>query len=95
MFPNRDLEVRQVSINNLNGQLRGSSILAQVECKLSRREVITPIFLTLIGKHSKILFDVLILALDFSIALWVIRSSQASFNAEMRVKSAYEAGSEL
>ena len=57
--------------------------------------MISPVVLTLVAEDAKILFDLLILAFDFTIALWVVSHSETSFDAEVFVQSSHETCSKL
>ena len=57
--------------------------------------MIGPVVLTLVAEDAKILFDLLILAFDFTIALWVVSRSETSFNAEVFVQGSHETCSKL
>lgn len=57
--------------------------------------MIASIFLILVSEHLKVLLDILVLALNFAIALGVIGSSQASLNSKTLVEGAHKSSSKL
>ena len=66
-----------------------------VKCKLSGREVINPVVLLMITEHPEVGFDLLVLTFDFTVALWVIGSSQLDSDAKSLKKGSHESGGKL
>ena len=55
----------------------------------------SPVILTLVGEQSKILFNLLILLLYFSIAFQMISSGKTSLDTKSFVEGTHETGREL
>ena len=66
-----------------------------VECELSGREMINPVVLLMITEHSEVGFDLLILAFNVAIALWVVGGSQPDSDAKPLEEGSHESGSKL
>ena len=66
-----------------------------VECELSSREMIHPVVLLVITEHSKVGFDLLVLAFDFAVALWVVGGSQPDSDAKPLKEGLHESGGKL
>ena len=63
---------------------------SRVECELRGGEVICPVVLSLIAEDAKILFDFLVHAFCFTIALWVVSGGKTRFDAEVLVQGSHE-----
>ena len=66
-----------------------------VERELSGREMIDPVVLLMIAEHSKVGFDLLVFAFDFTVALWVIGGGQPDSDAKPLEEGSHEPGSKL
>ena len=66
-----------------------------VECKLSSREMIYPVVLLVIAEHTKVGFDLLVFALDFAVALWVVGGGQPDSDAKPLEEGSHKSGSKL
>ena len=66
-----------------------------VKCELSGREVINPVVLLMITEHPEVGFNLLILAFNFAIALWVVGGSQPDSDAKPLEKGLHKSGGKL
>ena len=66
-----------------------------VECELSSREMVHPVVLLVIAEHTEVGFDLLVFALDFAIALWVVGGGQPDSDAEPLKEGSHESGGKL
>ena len=66
-----------------------------IKCELSSREMIDPVVLLVIAEHSKVGFDLLVFAFDFTVALWVIGGGQPDSDAKPLEEGSHEPGSKL
>ena len=66
-----------------------------IECELSSQEMINPVVLLMITEHTEVGFNLLVLALDFIIALWVIGGGQPDSDAKPLKKGSHESVGKL
>ena len=66
-----------------------------VECELSGREMINPVVLLMITEHSEVGFDLLVLAFDFTVALWIVSGGQPDSDAKPLEEGSHKLGGKL
>ena len=94
-FASHDGEVGPVSVDELEGRVLCAGGKSQVDREFSGGQVISPVVLALVAEDAKILFDFLIYAFCFTIALWVVSSGETCFNAEVLIQGSHETCSKL
>ena len=70
----RLIEVRVVTINEFECGLASPFVALGIECEFSSEEEIGPIILLVIAEDTKVRFDVLVFALNFSVTFRVVGS---------------------
>ena len=90
-----DGDIWLIAIHELERGVEGATVALGVECKLSSREMIDPVVLLMITEHSEVGFDLLVFALDFAVALWVVGGGQPDSNAEPLEEGSHESGGKL
>ena len=66
-----------------------------IECELSGWEMIDPVVLLMVTEHPEVGFDLLVLAFDFTVALWVVGGSQPDLDTKPLEKGSHESGGKL
>ena len=66
-----------------------------VECELCGRKMINPVVLLMITEHTEVRFDLLVLAFDFAVALWVVGGGQPNSDAKPLEEGSHESGGKL
>ena len=89
-FASRDGEVGPVSIDEFEGRVLCAGGKSRVDREFCGGQVVSPVILALITEDAKILFDFLIHAFGFTIALQVVSRSETCFNAEMLIQGSHE-----
>ena len=91
----RLMKVRLIAVDEFERGFAGAFVALGVECEFSSREVVCPVILLVVAEDAEVDFDVLILALNFAVALGVIGGGESSFNTKTFVQGTHKSSGEL
>ena len=89
-FASHDGEVGPVSVDKFEGRVLCAGGKSRVDREFSGGQVVSPVVLALVAEDAKVLFDFLVHAFCFTIALWVVSGGETRFDAEVLVQGSHE-----
>ena len=89
-FASHDGEIGPISVDEFEGRMLCARGESGVDHEFCGMQVVGPVILVLVAEDAKVLFDFLIHAFGFTVALWMVSGGETRFDAEVLVQGSHE-----